>query len=305
MYVVVGATGNTGSVVVEKLLASKEKVRIVGRDARRLERFASKGAEPFIAEVTDADAVQRSFSGARAVYAMIPPNLSAPDVRSYQERVSENLVNAIGKNAVSYVVALSSFGADKAEGTGPVVALHNLEKKLSGITGLHALFLRAGYFMENLLPQVGVIQSQGVIAGPLRVDLPLPMIATRDVGAAAADALLKLNFEGKQPRELLGARDVTYAEATRVIGKAIGKPDLAYKQAPASVLKPVLTRMGMSSSMADVLLEMAEALNTGHMKPLESRSSKNTTPTTIETFVAEVFVPAYREKAASAGQGAR
>jgi uncharacterized protein YbjT (DUF2867 family) len=144
-----------------------------------------------------------------------------------------------------------------------------------------------------------------VIAGPVRADLPLPMIATRDVGAAAADALLKLNFEGKQPRELLGARDVTYAEDTRVIGKAIGKPDLAYKQAPASVLKPVLTRMGMSSSMADVLLEMAEALNTGHMKPLESRSSKNTTPTTIETFVAEVFVPAYREKAASAGQGAR
>jgi len=192
------------------------------------------------------------------------------------------------------------MGADKSEKVGPVVGLHNLEKKFEAIAGLNALFLRAAYFMENLLPQVGLIQSLGMMGGPLRADLPVPMIATRDIGAAAADYLLKLDFTGKQTRELLGARDVTYSEIARVIGVAIGKSDLTYKQLPAAQLKPALMQMGMSPSMADLLLEMTDSLNSGYMKALEQRSAKNTTPTTIETFVAEVFVPAYRGKAARA-----
>jgi uncharacterized protein YbjT (DUF2867 family) len=52
MYVVIGATGNTGKVVAEKLLEKGEKVRVVGRDAKRLERFTQKGAEAFVADVT-------------------------------------------------------------------------------------------------------------------------------------------------------------------------------------------------------------------------------------------------------------
>ena len=300
MYVITGATGNTGSVIAEKLLAKGQKVRVLGRDAKRLERFTNKGAEPFIADATNADALTKAFSGAKAVYAMIPPNIAAPDVRAYQEKVSDDLAAAITKSGVKYAVALSSFGADKAEKTGPVLALHNLEKKLSGIAGLNALYLRAGYFMENLLPQVGVIQSFGVIAGPVRPDVPLPMIATRDIGAAAVDALLKLDFTGKQTRELQGPRDVTYNDVAKIVGAAIGKPDLKYLQMPQAQLKPALTQMGMSPNMVDLLFEMTEALDAGYMKMLEPRSAANSTPTTLETFTAEVFVPAFKGKTASA-----
>jgi uncharacterized protein YbjT (DUF2867 family) len=300
MYVITGATGNTGSVIVEKLLAKGEKVRVVGRDAKRLERFTQKGAEAFVADVTDAATIEKAFSGAKAVYAMIPPNHSSPDFPAYQGRVSDALAAAVKRSGVTHVVVLSSIGADKPDKVGPVIGLHDLEKKLEAIAGLNALFLRAGYFMENLLPQVGVIQSLGIMPGPIRPDLPLAMLATRDIGAAAAESLLKLDFVGKRSRELQGARDVTYSEVARIIGAAIGKPDLAYKQLPATQLKPALTQMGMSSSMADLLLEMSDSLNSGYMKALEPRSPKNTTPTTIETFVAEVFVPAYRGKAARA-----
>ena len=298
MYVVTGATGNTGSVVTERLLRARAQVRVIGRDMKRLERFSQKGAEPFVADATDAGALTRAFSGAKAVYAMIPPNLSSPDVRAYQERVSDALVSAIEKNAVKYAVVLSSFGADKSDKTGPVLGLHNLEKKLEGISGLNALFLRAGYFMENILPQVSVIQSLGNMAGPVKEDLPLPMIATRDIGAVAAEALLKLNFERKRPHELQGPRDVACAEVAKIVGAAIGNPDLVYRHLPAALLKPALTQIGMSSNMADLLLEMADALNSGYMKMLEPRSPETATPTTLETFVAEIFVPAYRGKAA-------
>ncbi len=300
MYVVIGATGHTGSIVADKLLAKGEKVRVVGRDERRLDRFKQRGAEAFVGDAADANAMARAFSGAEAAYIMVPPNLSSPNVRGYQERVNEALAAALENNRVRHAVVLSSIGADKSDRTGPVVGLHTLEQKLEAIPGLNVLSLRAGYFMENLLPQVGVIQSLGHIAGPIRSDLALPLIATRDIGAFAAEALARRDFQGKQRRELLGARDISYAQIAKVIGAAIAKTDLTYQQLPAAQLKPALTQMGMSPNMADLLLEMSEALNSGHMRPLEPRSAQNTTPTAIETFIAEVFVPAFRAKAAGA-----
>jgi uncharacterized protein YbjT (DUF2867 family) len=188
MHVVIGATGHTGNVVAEKLLANREKVRVVGRDERRLERFKQKGAEAFVGDVSDASAMARAFSGAEAAYLMLPPNISSPNVLAYQQRVSEALAAALENNGVRHAVVLSSFGADKADRTGPVVGLHTLEKRLDAIPGLNVLFIRAGYFMENILPQVNVIPSVGSMAGPLRSDLALPMIATRDIGDFAAEA---------------------------------------------------------------------------------------------------------------------
>jgi len=300
MYVITGATGYTGSVAADKLLATGAKVRVIGRDTKRLERFTKKGAEAVVADMTDASALEKAFSGARAVYALIPPNISATDVRAYQERVTDALASAIRENGIPYAVVLSSTGADKSYGTGPVMGLHSLEKKLESINGLNILSLRCGYFMENLLPQAGIIPSLGSMAGPVRVDVPLPMIYTRDIGEAAAESLVKLDFVGMQTRELLGARHVTYAEAAKIIGAAIGKPDLTYRQVPATVLKPAMMQMGMSSNMVDLLLEMSDGLNTGHMKSQEPRSARNTTATTLETFAAEVFAPAFRGKAARA-----
>jgi len=300
MFAITGATGNTGSVIAEKLLSRGEKVRVVGRDAGRLGRFVQKGAEAFAADVTDAGALARAFDGARAVYAMVPPNSSSADVRGYQERVSDALASALGNASVSHVVVLSSVGADKPEKTGPVVGLYNLEQKLNRIAGLNAIYLRAGYFMENLLPQTEVIRNFGIVGGPIRPDLRLPLIATRDIGATAAEVLLKLDFTGKEALELLGERDVSYQEIASVIGKAIGKPDLAYAQLPPEQLKPALMQMGMSSNMADLLLEMSGALNSGYMAALEPRSARNTTPTSLETFAAEEFVPRFQRKAASA-----
>jgi uncharacterized protein YbjT (DUF2867 family) len=298
MYAITGATGNTGSVIATKLLGRGEKVRVIGRDAGRLAGFVQKGAEASVADVTDAAALTKAFTGAKAVYAMIPPNPAAPDVSGYQERASDALGTAITQAAVGHAVVLSSIGADKPGKTGPVVGLHNLEQKLSSVAGLNALYLRAGYFMQNILAQVSVIKSFGVLGGPLRGDLPVGMIAARDIGDRAAEELLRLSFSGKQARELLGQRDLTYNGLASVIGRAIGKPNLSYVQLPAQQLKPALVQMGMSSNMADLLLEMSEALNSGYMVPLEPRSAQNTTPTTIETFVAEEFVPRFTGRAA-------
>lgn len=294
MYVITGATGNTGNVIARKLLEEGQKVRAVGRSADRLAPLTAAGAEPFVCELTDAAALVKAFSGARAIYAMIPPSMTSSDYRADQAKVADALAQAIEQAQVKYVVALSSVGADKAEGTGPVAGLHYLEEKLKRIPDLNVLLLRPAYFMENTLAQIGVIQSMGITAGPLRPDLTMPMIATRDIGVAAAEALARLDFKDMQTRELLGQRDLSYSEAATIIGKAIGKPDLSYLQLPEEQLRGAFMQMGMSANVADLILEMSRALNSGVMRALKQRSAENSTPTSFETFVEEEFVPRYR-----------
>jgi uncharacterized protein YbjT (DUF2867 family) len=299
MYVVLGASGNTGQIVAKNLLARGQKVRVVGRNAARLQPLAAEGAEIFIGDATDAPTLAKAFHGADSAYVLIPPDPASSDFRAFQDRVSDAIASAIQNAGVKNVVSLSSFGADKASGTGPVVGLHNLEQKLNQINGANVLHLRAGYFMENTLAQVGAIRMLGSAAGPLRPDLKVPMIATRDIGAAAADALLRLAFRGKQTQELQGQRDLDYTEATTVIGKAIGKPDLGYVQAPENQIRAAMVMMGMSENVVGLILEMAVALNAGHMLALEPRTATNTTPTEFETFVAEAFLPAYQQQTAA------
>ncbi len=84
------------------------------------------------------------------------------------------------------------------------------------------------------------------------------------------------------------------SEAAAIIGRAVGKPNLSFTRLPEMMVKPAMTRMGLSDDVARLLLEMMEAMNSGWMAPLEKRSPANTTPTTLETWAEEVFLPAYR-----------
>ena len=301
MHVVMGASGNTGNIVAKNLLARGEKVRAIGRNSDHLQSLASSGAEPFVAEATDSAALAKAFHGADSAYVMIPPNMTSKDPLGYSNRVGDAIAAAVQSAGTKNVVVLSSVGAELSSGTGPVAGLHNLEEKLNRISGANVLHLRCGYFMENTLAQVNAIRQMGVVAGPLRPDLKLPMIATRDIGNAAADALAHPTIRGKQTREMLGQRDLAYTEVAATIGKAIGKADLKYVQVPDDQFRGLLVQMGMSEPMANLLLEMTQALNAGTMRALEPRTPQNTTPTSYETFVDEVFLQAFRQQAAARG----
>jgi len=300
MYVITGATGNTGSVVARALLAKGQSVRVIGRSAERLKDFAARGAEAVVCDMEDEAALTKAFTGAHAVYAMIPPDPTSGDYRGHQDDIADSVAEAIAKAGVRHAVVLSSFGADKPSGTGPVAGLYGLEQQLNGIRDTNFLYLRAGYFMENTLAQIGIIKQMGVAAGPLRGDLKLPLIATRDIGAVAAEELLKLDFSGHQTRELQGQRDVTMNEAASIIGNGIEKPDLQYVKAPDDQVRMGMLSMGLSANFVDLILEMSGALNSGYMRTLEPRNASNTTPTSYETFVKEAFVPRYSGKAAGA-----
>ena len=111
MYTVIGATGNIGSVITKTLLEKGERVRVFGRHGGKLQVFAQKGAEAFVGDVMDADALTRAFTGARAAFLMIPPGMKSPDYRADQERASDAISLAAKNARLPYAVNLSSIGA--------------------------------------------------------------------------------------------------------------------------------------------------------------------------------------------------
>jgi uncharacterized protein YbjT (DUF2867 family) len=300
MYTVIGATGNIGSVITKTLLEKGERVRVFGRHAGKLQVFAQKGAEAFVGDVMDADALTRAFTGARAAFLMIPPGMKSPDYRADQERASDAISLAAKNARLPYAVNLSSIGAQAPQGTGPIVGLHFAEKKLNAIERLNVLHLRPAYFFENLLSGISMIQMMGIFGGALKGDLKIAMIATRDIGAYGVERLLHLDFNGKQTQELLGERDLSMNEVVAVIGRALGKADLRYVQFPYDQVGKVLIQMGTPPKTAALFIEMFGGFNEGIVAPTEPRSANNTTPTSIEGFVKEKFVPAYQGMAVGA-----
>jgi uncharacterized protein YbjT (DUF2867 family) len=214
MISVLGATGNTGGRVAARLAEAGEQVRAVSRSGR-----AVPGAEPWQGDATDRDFLTRAFAGADAAYVLLPFDLFNPDYHATQDRLGEAVTESLRAAGVPYVVALSSLGAEVPAGTGYLTALHRQEQRLRTLDA-GILFLRPGLFFESFLHSLDAMRAEGVHADTIDADVRLPMVATRDVGDAAADALLTRTRTGV--RELLGPAELTVPEALADLGARLG-----------------------------------------------------------------------------------
>lgn len=294
MITIMGASGKTGGVAADLLLKQGEKVRVIARTKDHLTALIGRGAEAAFGDATDARFLAGAFKGSSAVYTLIPPSFNEPDFPAYQDRIGEAIVKAIRDAGVSHVVLLSSVGAELPSGNGPIAGLHRQEKRLAAVPGLNTFSLRAAYFFENHFMALPLIKHQGIAGSAIRGDLAIEQIASADIGAAAAQALRARDFKGFTVRELLGPRDLSLDEATRIIGAAIGKPDLMYVPFPYEAALDAMVSTGLSKSLASLYVDMSQGFNEGRIKSVEGRNARNSTPTRFEDFVVNVLAPAYR-----------
>ncbi len=290
---VMGASGNVGSKITEHLLAGGHTVRAIGRSAEKLAGAKARGAEILLGDAADAGFLSRAISGADGAFTMQPSNPAAADLVAEQDRDGEAIVTAATQSGVRHLVALSSVGAEVPHGTGPISGLGRQEQRLKRLAGVNVLVLRPGYFFENFLASLGLIRQEGINGAGAAGPTTIPMIAIRDIAAFAAGALAARDWTGFKVQELLGPRDLSYDEATRILGAAIGKPDLAYVQFPYADYSAALQQAGLSKSVADLYAEMEKAFDDGIVTAVEGRNAANTTPTTFEQFAREVLAPAY------------
>src|SRR5580658_1919095 len=93
IFVVAGANGHVGSVVARELLAAGHKVRAIVRDVGKAK--ALQGAELVAAELTDVGSITRAMRGADGAFLLLPPAPAAPDVRAFQDRMTQALTTAV------------------------------------------------------------------------------------------------------------------------------------------------------------------------------------------------------------------
>jgi uncharacterized protein YbjT (DUF2867 family) len=293
MYALMGSNGNITSKAVRLLIQQGKQARVIGRDAAKLKALKEAGAELAIGDALDAKFLEGAFRGAEAVYTMIPPRYDTPEFRAYQNQVGESIATALAKSGVKRAVNLSSVGASLPDGTGPIAGLHDQEERLNNLGKVDLLHLRAAYFMENHFGSIPAIKQMGVLPGLLKANVPVSMIATRDIAERVVRELTKPSTRGHEVRHVLGPRDYTMSETARILGTAIGKPDLAYVEAPAVEVKKSLRGFGFSQSVADSFEEMSRALGDGRIAKTYKRDKESTTPTTFEEF-AKGFAAAFK-----------
>jgi len=288
MIVITGASGHIGSKIAASLLLQGQKVRCVARTAEKLEEFAGKGAEVSTISLADTSALIKAFSGADAVFAMIPPNYKAPDFRAYQNAIGASLAEAIEKSGVKYIVNLSSQGAHLPDGTGPIKGLHDQEVRLNKLNGVNILHIRPTYFMENVLANIDMIKHMGIMGSAIRGDLKFPMIATKDIAKFAVERLMKKDYTGTSVKDLLGQRDISMNEVAGIIAKQVNKPGLKYVQFSYEDTEKGLIGMGFSADVRRLFVEMSRAINEQFIMDIP-RTKENTTETPFEEF-AKLFI---------------
>jgi uncharacterized protein YbjT (DUF2867 family) len=285
MYVITGATGNTGKPITMALLKAGKKVRIISRSAEKAKELTELGAELIIGETSNTEILKKAFHGATAVYAMIPIDWTTTDYTTHQVKHAQAIADAIKSAGIKYVVSLSSQGAHLEKDSGVVLGLHKMEEIFNRIEGLNLLHLRPTYFMENTLGMVGLIKQTGIMGSPVKPELTFPIIAVKDISAYAIKRLLALDFKGKNVQDLLGKRDVSYSEMAKVYGAAIGKPNLKYVEFTYEDFKnSIVNQMGASANVADNFNDFIKSLNEGKVTQQAKRDSESTTPTSIEDF---------------------
>ncbi len=262
MFVVLGANGHTGSIVANRLLDAGKKVRLFVRDASKVSALAKRGAEVSVGSVESAADLARAFDGAAGAYLLLPPDAQSTAFLERGRRIANAMKEALEKTAVPHVVLLSSIGADVPSGTGPIATLHYAEKVLGALPKTHLTSIRASYFMENLLALVHPMKTDGVLpVFSATAEYAFPMIATKDIGDVAADALLNAP-KATEIIELSGPKETSYSDAARAFGAAFGR-EVRAVVLPIDGLVPAFTGSGMSEHMASLYREMTEAFDAG------------------------------------------
>ena len=264
-YVITGAAGHISKPLTEKLLSQKHDVTVISRNETNISELVAKGAKAAIGSVEDVDFLTKAFSGADAVYTMVPPNMAATNWKEFIEHIGKNYAQAIKASGVKFVINLSSVGADLTEGCGPVTGIHKAEIAMNELADVNIKHLRAGFFYTNLLANVGMIKNIGIMGAnfggdPLKVVLASP----DDIAEVVAQELTQLNFTGHSIR-YIASDERTTDDIAKVFGNAIGKPDLKWVVFSDDDALKGMIGAGLPEEVAKNYAEMNNCLQSGKM----------------------------------------
>lgn len=262
---VTGSLGNIGRPLTKALVSKGHTVTVVSSNPSRKTAIASLGATAAIGSIEDRDFLTAAFSGHDAVFTMLPqenyadPNL---DFVQRERELVEHYAQAIERSGVGRIVHLSSVGAHLERGNGLLLAHHNAENVLNQLPShVDITFIRPTSFYYNLFGFVPMIQQQGVIAANYGVDDFASWAAPSDIAGAISQELLSLQT-GRNVR-YVASDEVGGDKTAKILGAAIGKPDLKWIIIPSEQMHAGLLAVGVNAKVADGLVEMYAGCHSG------------------------------------------
>lgn len=282
-YVVAGATGRVGSAVSGSLLERGHEVIAIARESPKINRLHARGILVAKGSLEDAVLVATALRQVDGFFALLPEDPFAADFHGPRRRMTEALAAAVREAGVRHVVLLSAIAASLPDGNGPARGLHELEGAL-GATGTTLTILRACWLQENIGAAIPAALAAGIYPNfMVSADAPFPTIATADVGAFAAEALL-----APAAAEIVDLAGPAYSvrQMSHVLGAALGKA-LRVVDIPPPAHAPTLIQAGLSPAFAEAVAELHACFASGRVRPQGQRQLEGTTP--LEATVARML----------------
>ncbi|MCV3738928.1 NAD(P)H-binding protein [Rhizobium sp. TRM96647] len=283
MIVITAPTGDIGRQVVQHLLMSSAPIRVIVRDPSHLAEDVRNSVEVLKGSHGDPGVVNQAFSGADAVFWLVPPDPKAVSVKAAYVDFTRPAAAILKEQDIKRVVSITALGrgspvADKAGFVTGSLAMDDLIAS----TGVPFRALAMPSFMDNLVRQAIAIRNQGKFFLPIAGDLKLPSVATRDIATVAARWLLDDSWTGQSEVPVLGPEDISFNDMAGIISDVLGKV-VTYQQISFEAYKARFVQFGMSEAMAQGMTDMARAKGQG-LDLAVSRTPENSTPTTFRQW---------------------
>lgn len=263
---VTGSLGNISQPLTKTLVQQGHTVTVISSAPEKQKEIEALGATAAIGTLEDVSFLVSAFSGADAVYCMVPPNayFAGVDPVIYYSQLGNNYAQAIQQTGIRRVVHLSSYGAHLDKGTGPILGAHYSEGILNKLPGVAVTHIRATYFYYNLYSFTGMIKAAGFIGSNYDGDDRLLMVSPIDIAAAIAEELVKPGA-GKNVRYVSGD-ERTGHEIAQVLGKAVGKPDLKWITLTPEQMRQGMEARGLPPGVITGFIELGIAIHSGVLR---------------------------------------
>ncbi len=259
--IVTGSLGHIGKPLTEELIKEGHAVTVITSKADKQKAIEDLKATAAIGLLDDADFLTKTFAGADAVYCMIPPNFSEQDQVAYYKRVGQHYAEAIKQSGVKRAVLLSSYGAHLEKGTGFIVGSYYVEKIFNDLKDVAVTHIRPGYFYYNLYNFTNMIKHAGFIGANYGDDDRLILVSPKDIASAIATEITAPSTGTKVV--YVASDERSCSEIGKVLGEAIGKPDLQWKTITSEQMQSGMEANGISKALAATFVELGWATHTG------------------------------------------
>lgn len=262
--IVTGSLGNISQPLTQELVQKGHTVTVISSNPQKQKDIEALGATAAIGVLEDVDFLTATFTGADAVYCMIPPNNYFDlnlDLIAYYIRIANNYAQSIQQSGVKRVVYLSSIGAHLEKGSGILIGHHKGESIMNNLSDVAITFMRPVAFYYNLFGFVEMIKLEGIIAANYGAEEKLVWVSPIDIAAAIAEEL-ETALEGTKVRYVV-SEELTGNETAGILGAIIGKPDLKWIIIPSEQMQSGLEAAGMNPNIAAGLVEMYASQQSG------------------------------------------